>query len=30
MADKYEMVVDQDIGIPMRDGAVLRANFYHP
>ena len=30
MADRYEMVVDQDIGIPMRDGAVLRANFYHP
>ncbi len=30
MADRYEMVVEQDIGIPMRDGAVLRANFYHP
>ena len=30
MATKYEMVVEQDIGIPMRDGAVLRANFYHP
>ena len=30
MADRYEMVVDTDIGIPMRDGAVLRANFYHP
>ncbi|HXR86994.1 MAG TPA: CocE/NonD family hydrolase, partial [Stellaceae bacterium] len=30
MADKYEMVVEQDIAIPMRDGAVLRANFYHP
>jgi uncharacterized protein len=30
MAGKYEMVVDTDIGIPMRDGAVLRANFYHP
>ena len=25
MAPKYEMVVDQDIAIPMRDGAVLRA-----
>ena len=30
MANSYEMVVDTDIGIPMRDGAVLRANFYHP
>ena len=30
MTDRYEMVVDTDIGIPMRDGAVLRANFYHP
>jgi predicted acyl esterase len=30
MADRYEMVVDTDIGIPMRDGATLRANFYHP
>jgi predicted acyl esterase len=30
MANRYEMVVDTDIGIPMRDGAVLRANFYHP
>jgi len=30
MPDRYEMIVEQDIGIPMRDGAVLRANFYHP
>ncbi|HVA14520.1 MAG TPA: CocE/NonD family hydrolase [Stellaceae bacterium] len=30
MTGRHEMVVDTDIGIPMRDGAVLRANFYHP
>jgi uncharacterized protein len=26
----HEMILDKDIGIPMRDGAVLRANLFHP
>ena len=30
MADRYEMVVETDIDIPMRDGAKLKANFFHP
>jgi predicted acyl esterase len=27
---RHEMVVDTDINIPMRDGAVLKANFFRP
>ena len=30
MANRYEMVVETDIDIPMRDGAILKANFFHP
>jgi hypothetical protein len=26
----YEMTLDKDVGIPMRDGAVLRANVFRP
>ena len=26
----YEMVLDKDIGIPMRDGEVLKANLFRP
>jgi putative CocE/NonD family hydrolase len=28
--DSFEMIVDQNISIPMGDGAVLRANAYRP
>ncbi len=29
-SDRYEMVLDKDAGIPMRGGAVLRANVFRP
>lgn len=28
--DRYEMLVETDIGVPMRDGAILKANLFRP
>jgi predicted acyl esterase len=30
MTDRYEMLVEQNAEVPMRDGAILRANVYRP
>src|SRR5262249_61941688 len=30
MALRYGMLVEQDTAVPMRDGAILRANVYRP
>src|SRR5215813_12688781 len=30
MGGHYEMRVEQDVGVPMRDGAILRANVFRP
>jgi predicted acyl esterase len=30
MTQKHRMVLDKDVGIPMRDGASLRANVFRP
>src|SRR5262249_62227619 len=30
MAVRYGMLVEQDTAVPMRDGAILRANVYRP
>lgn len=27
---RYDMVVETDVAVPMRDGAILRANIFHP
>jgi predicted acyl esterase len=30
MTGRYEMLVEQNAEVPMRDGAILRANVYRP
>jgi predicted acyl esterase len=30
MTGRYEMLVEQNADVPMRDGAILRANVYRP
>src|SRR5215831_9119435 len=30
MSGRYEMLVEQNADVPMRDGAILRANVYRP
>jgi predicted acyl esterase len=30
MTGRYEMLVEQNAEMPMRDGAILRANVYRP
>jgi len=30
MTERHDMLVEQDVGVPMRDGAILRANVYRP
>lgn len=30
MAERYAIQIEQDVGVPMRDGAILRANVFRP
>ena len=30
MSGRYEMLVEQNADVPMRDGAILHANVYRP
>jgi len=30
MSGQYEMLLEQNTDVPMRDGAILRANVYRP